>query len=318
MMRKLSLFTVALLLLVVIFGAGCVGSNNQDADESDYTPVTVENFGRTITITEKPTAVAVAGPNCAEVFVALGLTDIVISKSCDNHCLGPLPEYADGYNSIPELTHGYPTLEAVVTSGCDFLYAIDWVFEGDFTVEALEQYGITVYVCEATDNEGVWKEIRELGEIFEVEDAADSFIASEKARIAAVEKTVAGQDTLKVFIYDSDTGSGVYTTGAPNIETTFIETAGGVNIFDDLNKAWVGVSYEEILARDPDVMIIHDYEEATYEKNIEALIHDPILSQLDAVKNKRFVRLSLESALPGSRTAYSIEVIAKGMFPELF
>ena len=45
---------------------------------------------------------------------------------------------------------------------------------------------------------------------------------------------------------------------------------------------------------------------------------DALLSQLDAVKNERFVKLSLESALPGSRTAYSVEAIAQGMFPDAF
>ena len=324
-MRKITLITTLTLVLViaVLLCAGCTGTNNESKSElqnysDDYTPVTVENYGRTFTITEKPKAVVVAGPNCAEVFIALGLVDYVVGKSCDNHCLKPLPEYAEEYYNIPETTHGYPTIEAVVSSGCDFLYAIDWVFEGDFTVETLEDYGINVYVCEATDYEGVWKEIRDIGEIFEAQDAAEAFIASEKARLAAVEEAVAGQETKKVFIYDSDTGNGVYTAGGPNIETQFIESAGGTNIFKDLDQAWVGVSYEEILERNPDYIIIHDYEEATYDENINSLVNDPILSQLDAVKNKHFIRLSLESAFPGSRTAYSVEKIAEGMFPEQF
>jgi len=316
---RLLITSTLLLLIVVLISAGCVNTDNGSKTVSgDYTPVTVENFDRTFTITEKPKAVVVAGPNCAEVFIALNLTDSVVGKSCDNHCLKPLPEYAEAYYSIPETTHGYPTIEAVVSSGCDFIYAIDWVFEGDFTVEALEEYGITVYVCEATDYEGVWKEITELGEIFEVQDEAAAYIASEKARLAAIEEAVAGQETKKVFIYDSDTGSGVYTAGGPNIETLFIETAGGTNIFKEQEKAWVGVSYEEILNRNPDYIIIHDYEEATYDENVAALTSDPILSQLDAVKNKHFIRLSLESALPGSRTAYSVETIAEGMFPDQF
>jgi len=328
MKKTVSLLLSAVLLFALLAGCGSGQSaatqsaaqsvEPSAAAETAYTPVTVENYGRKITVNAMPQKVVTAGPNCSELFCELGLVDKVVGNSCDNHSRGPLPELEADYAKIPELTYGYPTLEAVVGSGCDFLFAIDWVFEGDFTIEALEQYGITVYVCDATDYNGVWQEIEDLGKIFGVEDKASEFIASEKSRIDAVTAAVANEDTLKVFIYDSDTGSGVYTAGGPNIETKFIESAGGVNIFKDLDKAWVGVSYEEILAAEPDAIIIHDYEEASYEDNVAKLKADPILSQLKCVQDERFIKLSLESALPGSRTAYSVETIAKGLFPDKF
>lgn len=319
MKRALSVI-LALCMVLALCACGQQAAPESSATEpsADYVPVTVENYGRTITIEKMPEKVVTAGPNCTEVFCALGLADKVVGNSCDNHSRGPLDIWAADYETIPELTYGYPTIEAVVSSGCDFLYAIDWVFEGDFTVEALEKYGITVFVCEATDYEGVWKEIRELGEIFGVSAAADAFVTSEQARLDAVTKAIEGEDVLKVFVYDSDTGNGVYTCGGPNIETQFIASAGGVNIFADVDDAWFGVSYEEILAANPDVIIVHDYEEASFEDNVAAMKADALLSQLDAVKNERFVKLSLESALPGSRTAYSVEAIAQGMFPDAF
>ncbi len=320
-MKKITALILALCLVLALCACGSAAPAVTEAPAAapaDYAPVTVENYGRTLTIDKMPERVVTAGPNCTEVFCALGLAGRVVGNCCDNHSRGPLEQWKADYETIPELTYGYPTLEAVVSSGCDFIYAIDWVLEGDFTVEALEGYGITVYVCQATDYEGVWKELRELGEIFGVSDAAEAFVASEQARLDAVAKAIEGRDAQKVFVYDSDTGNGVYTCGKPNIETQFIASAGGENVFASLDKAWVGVSYEEVLAENPDVIIIHDYEEATYEQNVEALKNDPILSQLDAVRNERFIKLSLESALPGSRTAYSVETIARGIFPDAF
>lgn len=325
-MKKFSKFISIILIctMMMLCISGCGNQNdtgmqeNNQQSSGDYSPVTIENYGREITIDKMPEKIVTAGPNCTEVMIELGLGDKVVGKSCDNHSRGPLEELAGEYEKIPELTYGYPNLEAVVGSGCDFIYAIDWVFEGDFTVEALEQYGITVYVCDATDYDGVWQQITDLGKIFAVEDKAQSYIESEKSRLTAVESAVSGEDIQKVFVYDSDTGSGVYTAGGPNIESLFIETAGGENIFKELDKAWVGVSYEEILAREPDAIIVHDYEEATYEENVEKLKADPILSQLKCVQEEKFIKLSLESALPGSRTAYSVESIAKGLYPEKF
>lgn len=316
-MKKLISVILVLIMTAALSACGN-GGTAQNTDGSDYTPVTMENYGRTVTVDSMPQKVVTAGPNCTELLIELGLSDKIAGNCCDNHSRGPLKQWAEEYEKIPEITYGSPTLEAVVGSGCDFFFGIDWVFSGDFTVEALEEYGITVYVCEAQDYDTIWKEIRELGEIFGVQDAAEKFIGSEKSRIEKVEKAVDGEDTLKVLVYDSDTGNGVYTAGGPNIETLFIQTAGGVNIFKDIDKAWASVSYEKILEEQPDVVIIHDYEEASYEDNIKKLKNDPILSQLDCVKNDRFIKLSLESALPGSRTAYSIEQIAKGMFPDKF
>lgn len=164
MKKTVSLLLSVLLIFALFAGCGQTAEKPSDAPSAEpsataeataYTPVTVENYGRTLTIDKMPQKVITAGPNCSELFCQLGLVDKVVGNSCDNHSRGPLPELADDYAKIPELTYGYPTLEAVVGSGCDFLFAIDWVFEGDFTIEALEQYGITVYVCDATDYDGV-------------------------------------------------------------------------------------------------------------------------------------------------------------------
>lgn len=323
MKKLIALFLALTIPICLLAGCGKAAGTEQaqptETQTAAFTPVTVENYGRTLTIKSRPKAVVTAGPNCTEVMCALGLSNLVVGDSVNNHSRGPLDQWASDYKAIKEINNGYPTLEAVVASGCDFLYAIDWVFEGDFTIEALEQYGITVYVSEAKDYDGVWKELTDLGSIFGVQDTAAQFIASEKDRIAAVEETVKGQAPQKVFVFDSDCGDGtVYTAGKPNIETTFIQTAGGTNVFGETDDAWFAVSYEEILKANPDVIVVHDYFDASYENNIEAMKKSPILSQLDAVKNNRFIKLSLESAFPGSRSAYTVELLAKGMHPDLF
>lgn len=324
-MKKILALLLALLILPGCFvGCGAAGtaggaSSPSDTGESDGAfPMTFDNYGRTVTLEKRPERVVTAGPNCTELFIALGLEDYIIGNSCDNHAQAPLAEYKDAYDKIPELTFGYPTIEAVVSAEADFLYAIDWVFEGDFTVEALEEYGVTVYTNSASGVEESYAEIRDIGKIFGVEDKAEAFISAQQNRVDAVRSAIAGREPLKVFCYDSDTGSGVYTAGGTNIETELIAIAGGENIFKDLEKAWAGVSFEEIVERNPDVIIIHDYDTPTAEEKIAAIKSDPILSKLDCVKNERFILLPLEAAFPGSRTADCVESIARGLFPDAF
>ncbi|MHB9293282.1 iron complex transport system substrate-binding protein [Hollandina sp. SP2] len=286
---------------------------------STYTPLTFTNYGRTVTLKALPKRVLTLGPNCTETFVALGLVDYIAGNSLKNHSRGPLPEYAQAYQKIPELNYGSATREAVISSGADFIYGIDWEFGGDgLDVEELAGYGITVYMNAAQTLEQTYQEIRDIGKIFGIEARAAAYIADQQTRIKAVQDTITGQGPVSVLVYDSG-NDGVFTCSGTNFETLLIGQAGGRNIFDDLTeKAWITVSYEAVLARNPQVIIIHDYDSPSVEVKMAEIKGNAMLAQLDAVKNDRFVIIELESVLPGNRLAYTVEKLAKGLYPGLF
>ncbi|MGI5935288.1 MAG: ABC transporter substrate-binding protein [Oscillospiraceae bacterium] len=298
---------------------GCSGGRQAGATapaSEDYEPVTISNYGRTVTINGRPEKVLTLGPNCTELFVALGLSDLVIGNSLNNHSRGPLPEYAEEYKKIPELTFGSATREAVISSGADFIYGIDWEFGGEgLDIQELESYGISVYVNSAATFEDAYQEILDLGRIFKIEERAEAFVLDQKERIAAVRESVSGFTPVKVLVYDSG-GDGVFTCGGTNFETFLIEQAGGVNIFSDItDKQWTTVSYEAVIERQPEVIVIHDYNVPSLEEKIAEIKLHPVLSQLECVKQERFVSIPLESVLPGSRMAYAVETLADGIHP---
>ncbi|WP_226528866.1 ABC transporter substrate-binding protein [Metabacillus niabensis] len=325
MSKKHFLGFTALAIVMTGILVGCQSTSSEpmkkESEEktANYETLTFDNYGRDLDITEKPQNVLTLGPNSTELFVALGLTDYVIGNSLDNHSRGPLPEYEAEYKKIPELTYGSATREAVTTSGADFIYGIDWEFGGEgLDVEELESFGIKTYMNSATTLEEIYQEIHDIGKIFEIEDVATDFVTDQKARIAAVQEKVPSQEPVKVLVYDSG-GDGVFTAGGTNFETLLIELAGGKNVFDDItDKQWTTVSYEEVLARQPDVIVVHDYDAPSLEQKIKDIKNDPALSQLDSVKNERFVSITLESVLPGDRMAYAVETLAKGFYPEKF
>ena len=84
---------------------------------ADYAPVTVDDYGRKVTVTAMPQKVLTFGPNCTELFIALGLGGKIAGNTLDNHSRGPLPEYAAEYARVPELNYGSATREAALTSG---------------------------------------------------------------------------------------------------------------------------------------------------------------------------------------------------------
>ena len=286
---------------------------------ADYAPVTVDDYGRKVTVTAMPQKVLTFGPNCTELFIALGLGGKIAGNTLDNHSRGPLPEYAADYAKVPELNYGSATREAVLTSGADFVYGIDWEFgDGGLDIAELEENGMNVLVERASNFDEAYGEIRAIGKIFQAEARAEEFIKEQKRRMKAVADKIKGREPLRVLVYDSGS-SGIFTCSGENFESLLIERAGGKNVFADLGgKQWVTVSYEEAVVRDPQVIVIHDYDSPTVEAKIAEIKANSALSQLECVKNERFVTITLESVLPGARMAYAVERLAAGFYPEIF
>lgn len=283
-----------------------------------YTPVSFLNYGMHSTVSALPQKVVTAGPNCTEVFCALGLSDKVIGKCMENHSLGTLEEYAEDVSAIPTLSVGYPTAQQIIDSGCDFVYACSWVFEDGIDISLLREAGITVYVSQAESFETLFKELRELGRIFRV-DSTEAAISQQSIRLESVSDRLGELTEPKsVFVLDSFIGDKLYTAGSANIESACISAAGGANCFSVIRKAWDTIDADELIVADPYYIIIHDYEGSSYDDKVAALKADPRLSQLDCVKNERFIRLSLEDAMPGMRSVQTVETIAHALYPELF
>ena len=321
-MKKHFLFVTAG-ILAALLSISCerkaaAGTEAPRQAAGDFAPLVFDNYGRTVRVTARPEKVLALGPNCAETLVALGLADYIAGTSLRNHSRGPLPQYEEAFKKIPELNHSSATREAVISSGADFIYGIDWEFGGDgLNIDELAGYGMTVYMDAAQTLEQTYQEINDIGKIFGVEDRAAAFVADQRARIASVKQKIAGRAPVSVLVYDSGS-DGVFTCSGVNFETLLINESGGKNVFDDLTeKAWVTVSYEEVLKRSPEVIIIHDYDSPSVEAKMAEIRANDTLSQLDAVRNNRFVIIELESVLPGDRLAYTVEKLAKGLHQDI-
>ncbi len=311
-------------IFIIIVMFSLLTSCSGDKDCGDVVPenadaMIFDNYGREVTVAQTPTKVLTLGPNCTELFVALGLEDYVIGQSLVNHSREPLPEYEEAINEIPVLNYAEATREAILTSGADFVYAIDWeVSDFGLNIKEAEEYGMSVYINSANTLEEQYKEISDIGKIFGVEDRANELIENQKARISVVNDRVKDLEPVKVLVYDAG-HDGVFTSTGSNFESRLIELAGGKNIFSDITDSeWTTVSYEEILVRNPDIIIVHDYDTPSAEQKIAEIKANPALSQLECVKNNRFSIVSLESVIPGDRMAMTVEKFAKDFHGEDF
>jgi len=117
-----------------------------------------------------------------------------------------------------------------------------------------------------------------------------------------------------------------YATGNRQTINAVIEQAGGRNIFDDMATDYERVGWEEVISRDPDVILIITYaagDEAANEASVQAaedfLTNDERTRNLRAVQEGNFAHLLYEEgSVGGVRNAEAVESLATQLHPDLF
>ncbi|MED4461355.1 ABC transporter substrate-binding protein [Metabacillus fastidiosus] len=323
--KKMFLLSISLLILIALAACGNqsepAGKKEENQTGSDGLIIT--NMERTVTYTEVPKRVVSLNQHATEIMLALGLEDSMVGTAYLDDQI--LPEFEEKYNNIPVLAKEYPSTEVFLATEPDFAYA-GW--KNAFTektlgtVEELEELGIKTYIQESSNKtaptlEEVYKDIGNIGRIFHVEKKAEEVINQMKKDIEEITNQIgAVEKPLNVFVYDS--GEDKPFTAANNYLTNLIKIAGARNIFDDIQKGWADVSWEEVVNRNPDVIVIIDYGDISVKQKQELLLSKKELADIPAVKNKQFVILPLSAGAEGIRAPYALKTLAEGFYPNKF
>lgn len=293
--------------------------------QSTTYPLTIENGESTLVFDKAPERAVTLNGHVTELMLAMGLGPKMVGTAYLNH---PIRDSLKAeYDTIPILSDGTgsPSLEVVLNTGADFAFGRLSAFRDTAVarVETLKELGIDAYAVKGTLIKGatmadVYEDISNLGQIFDIQPDANTLIETIKAEIAEVGDKVAasGKPKVRVLVYDSGTEA-IYTTGKA-LQTHLIELAGGENVFADLDEAWSNVSWEEAVARAPDVIVINDYGQTSAEDKIALLKSNPALASIPAIQKDRFVVLPLPSAFEGVRNPDAVQTLAAGFYPELF
>ncbi len=287
-------------------------------------PVTVKSCNRDVTFDAPPAKAIANDVNLVEMMLALGLRDRMVGYTGVSGWKTLDEELRAGIEELPELSAQYPTREVLLGAEPDFFFA-GWNYGmkvgGEVTPESLEPLGIKTY--ELTEScihigpkarssmQDMYVDLLNLGAIFGVEEEAKALVAAYEAELA---KTTAGIDRtrpLRVFVYDSGEES-PFTAGAYAMPTALIEAAGGTNVMDDLEKSWATVTWEAVVERNPEVIVIVNYGDVTAEQKIAFLEGNPAFAAVDAVKNDRYVVLEYVEATPGPRNIRAVKKLVAG------
>ncbi|MCR8964681.1 ABC transporter substrate-binding protein [Brevibacillus halotolerans] len=306
--------------------SGCGNGTTPQAASTNSQPVAekiqIKNGEHTLTFEQAPKRVVSMNQHVTEMLLALGVEDVMIGTAYPDDEV--LPEYKAKYDQIKLLSKQYPSLEVFLSVEPDFVIGRSSAFtaKGIGSVEELQKMGIPAYTITGTISkhptvDEVYEDLMQLGKILHVEDRAKDIIAKMKTDIQAIQQKIGNiEKPVKVLVFDS-VNSGLYTTGN-SLETRLIEMAGGQNVFGDLEKSWSEVSWEEAIKRAPDVIVINDYDKPSAEEKIKYLLENKALSDIPAIKNKRFVSLPLSDVFEGVRNVRAVEILAKGFYPQKF
>lgn len=290
-------------------------------------PLTVENCGLTQTYTASPERAITMNQHVTEVMLALGLQDRLVGTAYLNDAI--LPEFQAAYAAIPVLSAEYPTREALLAVQPDFVYGgFRSAFSEDSgrTRTALAENGANSFLSTAYCAEGpatleaVYTDIRTIGAIFGVSQRAEALIGQMQAQIDRVQAQLPADEPLRVFVYASGTSGKEmpFTTGSNQIANEIITLAGGRNIFADLNETSGEPDWAEVIARDPEVILIFDDSDTSATQKQAILLGNPALAGISAIRNKRFAVLPTSSVIIGVRNAAAIEQVARVLYPEAF
>tara|TARA_Y100000589_G_scaffold57601_1_gene47980 strand:- start:409 stop:1317 length:909 start_codon:yes stop_codon:yes gene_type:complete len=284
---------------------------------------TVMSCNRTVTFENPPERAISNDVNLTEMMLVLGLADRMVGYTGISGWKTLDAEMRSGVEELPELSAKYPTKEVLVGADADFFFA-GWNYGmkvgGEVTPKSLAPFGIKVY--ELTEScshimdkdkaslKDMYADILNLGAIFGVEGRAEALVAgyeSELKNFKASLKSI--EEGLRVFVYDSGEDA-PFTAGRYAMPTALIEAAGGTNIMDDFDKSWGTVTWEEVIERDPQVVVIVNYGAVTAEQKRDYMMSNPAFKNISAVKNDRFVTLEYVEATPGPRNIKAVKNLA--------
>ena len=287
---------------------------------------TVNSCNRTVSFDAPPKRAISNDVNLTEMMLVLGLADHMVGYTGISGWKTLDEEMRANVKQLPELSSKYPTKEVIVGANADFFFA-GWNYGmkvgGEVTPETLEPFGVKVYEltesCTHIMKKGkasindMYDDLLNLGAIFDVEDTAKILVNNYKAELKSFKDDLETGEPVRAFVYDSGEDT-PFTAGLYAMPTALIEAAGGVNVMNGFEKSWGTVTWEEVVAQNPEVIVIVNYGSVTAEQKRAFMMSNPAFANIAAVKNDRFVTLEYVEATPGPRNIKAIKTLANSFW----
>jgi iron complex transport system substrate-binding protein len=256
--------------------AGCERAKQDKA----VAPISVtDDAGRVVQLPHAARRMVSLLPTVTDLVVAMGRAQLLIART--------------DYDIDPRLAR-LPSVGGGLTPSVEWLAAqhpdlvVSWPDNASRSLVArLGSVGIPVYAASTESIADALRTIRNLGVLLDATSSADSLVHAIKSSLDSTRRAVAALAPVRVaYVLSVDPP----TIAGPN---TFIDElitiAGGQNVFADIRQSWPQVNLEEVVRRDPDVLVLARESEADPQAVLEQLAG---WRDLRAVRAHRVFRVS--------------------------
>lgn len=331
---------IALPFLAACGGASSSGGTSVDLptskpDASAF-PVAIKDCdGSQIRIAKPPRRIVAQDGYAAVTLEQLGVADRIVGVGLPeafSTTTGPERSVLD---SLPVLADRIPPTEVVANARPDLLVTAFSALgnaEGSPTKDKLTHMGAAglsacmpggvSYKASTSSNDSVIDDfkptydfIERVGRAVGANAAAKKVVASLEARVATA-RPADGGDRPRVLILTDDPAAGqpLPVSGGASIANAVVEQAGGVNLFKDLGGMHAVVSPEEVVHRDPQIiLVVTGYRSAKVpgDKLLAAVKSNALLRTTAAVRHGQVLAVSQNQvAFPSPLNVDALERLA--------
>ena len=293
--RTLSLILALLLLFLPAFAE---------------TPLVVTDMlEREVTLKGPAQRVVVLQPGDAEILYAIGAEDVLVGR-------GEYVNYPQEVLSVPSVQSGYEiNFEQIIALNPDVVIMTKMGQKVEDQQKLLDA-GIQTFITDAQTVEDVYKAVALLGQLTGKTENAEKVVASMKAGFDALKQKAADKSGTTVYFEASPLEFGLWTTG----KNTFMDDIAAIlnldNIFADL-EGWNSISEEQVLARDPDVIVTTAMYFGDGPTPVEEIMARANWGEVKAVKNNKVFNADADAITrPGPRLVDAAEALFDFVYGE--
>ncbi|NCB64227.1 MAG: ABC transporter substrate-binding protein, partial [Clostridia bacterium] len=225
-----------------------------ETEASAYPMTVTDQAGREVTVNARPAKIVSGYYISTSACIALGLKDAMVGIEKKI-----IPIYKLAAPSFLELPN-VGTAKEFDLEGCLALKPELVILPKKLkdAAETISQQGIPVLLVNPENQEQLVEMLTLIGKVTGTAETADKLVktyADSTAKLQAINDKLTDADKPVVYLG----GNGAFLTTAPKdmYQATLIRLGGGVNAGDSLDgDSWTEVSYEQVLAMNPDVIIL--------------------------------------------------------------
>ena len=280
MSKKLvSLFLAALML---------IGMMPAMADDAAIT--VTDMYNREITLAEPATRIVAMQPSDCEILCAIGCEEALVG-------IGQFCDYPASITSLPVVQSGANTnIEEILALNPQVVLMND-MSQSEEQVKQLEENGVKVVISTTSDIASVYTSIRLIGALMGRDAEAEALVADMQGTFDEIKAKSAGLD--KSVYFEISPPPYLYSAGSSSFLNELAEICGVKNIFADQADAWLMISDEQVIERNPDYIVLMN---GMGDAGVDEILAREGWGDINAIQNKKvFYDTPSNMTRPGPR-----------------